>query len=255
VASELRNLGASVEYRLWQLLYEEGWYVCEENVALTPLKAEGDVPPRSFAGHRQFPWVWWSSSGQNPSRQHITVYSNGVPVSPSAYTVNFPKGYISFHASTTGTITADYSHYTVNVIESDVDGEPSANILEMKDLPLVAYDCGTMRNRPWAVGTVGRESTYPVNCYVYGRTKGERDDLTHSIVSRAISFQLLDASGAWLWNDKGDVNSNFNFGLQSQGFFRMGRDPSGTKMKQRANGSDKERFRSVVTFDLVMAHA
>ena len=231
----------SLEYRLWQLLYQDGWSYSEEAVALDPVTSQG-TPANTYGYTNSYPWVFWNAAVKNPSREHITVYRNGVPLSPTSYDVDFINGKIRFKSTVTGNITADISHFTGHVIE----GYPDEDTLKMLDLPIIAYDVEGKKGRPFMIGGSNREYTFPIAIDILAQDKGQVKDLMDSVVNMLLQVPYLDMEGAWLLTKDGDVDSNFNFDLQFQKYLNLGRDPNGSLLKPRTGGSDKEKFRALV---------
>lgn len=242
MASTTRNLSSSLKYRLWQLLYQDGWFCADEGLALSPV----DGVPRAYGIQNGYPWVFWDQAVKNPSRNHITVYRNGVVVSPAAYVVNFDRGYVQFKQAVTGAITADLTHFTVNLTE----GFPDDAQLLAAALPVVSFSVGGKGGRPFAIGGDVAEWTYPIEIDVLARNDGEAKDLMDGIAERMRRVPLLDCSDAWLLGTDGDVNPNFNFDLAFVGGLRIDPYPRGRLLDPRRNATDKERHPALVTLSV-----
>ena len=244
MASTTRNVSMSLQYRLWQLMYQWGWYYSDEAAPLASVSGDG-VPPYSYSYSidNGYPWVFWDANTKNPSLAHITVYRNGVPVSPAIYAVDFAQGRISFKSQVTGAISADVSHFTFHLTE----GYPDKDRLEMLDLPIIAYEVEGKRGSPFAIGTVARDWSFPVTIDILAQDDGQRKDLLDSITYGLLRMPFFDMAGAWLLTPQGDINTSFNADIQRQGILRVARDPDGRMLPPRQGGSDKERWRAMVT--------
>ncbi len=248
--SNINNIDLSTEYSIWRILAQKGWVIPYEGVALTPTTGTNTdgitIPANSFTSIlTKHPWCFFDTAFKNTDRSRLTVYRDGVLVSPGNYTVDYKNKRITFPSTTTGTLTAD-----VETFASDVtDGYPTAEILQTSDLPIVAYEMESIGGKAFAVGTAASDWSHRMNIDILANDKGTRDGLVNDIMVGIAALPLLDMSEFKFLDFNGDFNPHFSFNTHFKGNLRVG-TRNVALLHPRRGGSDKERNRAYITFDI-----
>lgn len=236
------NIAHSLEYRLWQILFQAGWKVPATGVNLVPVAgAEHTYAVPEI----RFRWVFLDSSGKNTSNEHVKVYRNGDLVPSDQYSVDFEHGQIIFASPIAGTLTADITYFAATVREGYPDPD-ELNLLTMSDLPIIAYAIEAQDARPFAIGDGRRDRWYNVTVDLLTTDKTQTKLLTDDLMDRLPHVGLLDTSAQWVLTPIGTANVAFNFDDQLSIYLRVD-DLRSITLKPRLGGSDKERNRALVT--------
>lgn len=237
-----RDLTLSIEYRIYQLMAQRGWVFSETAVAMTAITGD-NIPANSYtAASIMQPWYFFDNSILNTSRSKVVIYRNGTVLNPTAYTVDFRHGRISFPAHASGTITADITHFAAEVRE----GYPQDEELSMATLPIAAFNIEGKQPKPFAVGSATDLNTYPLTIDLLCENDGQRKDLADDILDGIRAIPLLEMAGHSFLLPNNDINPDFNYTSQMLGFANVfGRNAR--TLEPRTGGLDKERFRSMLT--------
>ena len=253
----LRDISMSIEYRLWQLMYNAGWYV---SVNAAPLVADTrtGAPANSYCiqdtGFGLKPWVFFDANTVNSRPDHITIYSNGNPANPGTYSLDFLNGRVSFNNPTTATISADLYFFPFNVRKGYPKETAATQLLQQSELPIIAYETTGFGGPPCDLRSTARDNRIPLTVYLMCRNDGERMDMGHDISRGLTTVQIFDMRSQWILTPTGNNNLNFNAGVQTQGWLRVGRDPEYRAINPVVNASTKQMFQGMVSTEFRCAY-
>ena len=256
MATTLRNISSSLEYRLWQIMAQKDWLLHYTSLRLQP--AGSDAPTNTFttatttttaataARTVPHPWCFFDQRGVNADRSRLRVYADGGLINPSTYAVCHLNHWITFHdAPPPGVLTADLDVFAAKVTDSYPEGE----VLEQAGLPLIAHAIEGLDGAAFAVGTTMVDWNCHVTLDLLFQDRGTRADLTYDLARHLAAMPLLDMSKAAFLTPEGDANLEFNFQRQNRGYLRV--SPRHCRfLAPRRGGSSKERYRALITFDL-----
>ncbi|MCL2641673.1 MAG: hypothetical protein FWD53_12565 [Phycisphaerales bacterium] len=242
------NIARSIEYRLWQILFQAGWVVSAKGVALTSNDRVTYSAPAI-----KFLWVFFDSSGKNAATDHITVYQDGVMVPADQYVVNFDKRQIVFAAPTTGKITADIAYFAATIREGYPEPR-TLDLLTLDDLPVIAYELHGQNPRPFAIGDGRRDRHYRVTIDLLARDKTQKKILSDDLVEKLVRVGLLDVTTTWVLTSAGTVDPGFDYDSQFRIWLRV-EDLGSNAIQPRiegtlggtGGGADKENHRVMIT--------
>ena len=248
--SNINNIDLSTEYTLWRILAQKGWTIPYEGLPLTPVSGTDvdgtTIPANSFTSvSTRHPWCFFDARVKNTDRSRITVRRNGVVISAGGYLVDYKHKRVTFPSITTGTLTVDVETFAVDV----TDGYPTAEVLQTSDLPIIAYEMETITGKPFAVGTAASDWSYRMNIDILANDSGTRAGLVNDIMVQIVALPLLDMSEFKFLDSNEDYNPHFNFDTQFRGNLRVG-PRNVVLLHPRRGGSDKERNRAFITFDV-----
>jgi hypothetical protein len=240
MAARTKQIQDSIEYRLCQILFQQGWVVPLENVALIATAA-----PNVYTIESQFPWVYFDNAGQNTSDTNVRVYRDGTILANSEYLVDYRERKITILSPVSGDLTADVLTFACNIRR----GYPTDQELELVDLPVIAFECDDQSTKPFAIGTSQRHRVHPLTVDILASNDPQRIDLSDDLVDYLIRTPLIDTDASPTLKNNGQRNDQFDFsdalvcwvvvdGLRAN------------RVAPRQNGSEKEQFRSLIRADL-----
>jgi hypothetical protein len=239
---ELYNLGLSVHYRLYSILRQQGWFYTEFGVEME--QPDADADPLLYH-HPDFkrPFVFLDDNyAAWPSG--VKVYDKGVPLPSGRYVVDYMNSTIRLTVSPSGAVTADLTMYTVNVREGYLEGEE----LEKANLPVIAWDTETDENMPFSIGPGPKWRTRYISIDIFASNRIEQKNLTESVGRGISKLPYLDFTDHAPLDEENKLDPAFDFADQWDGNLHMPDGIRGELLKPRQDGSEKERYRSLVTF-------
>jgi hypothetical protein len=243
-----RNTSLSIEYRLWQILAQAGWFT---SVTGELLVADPTNPLAFGSADIKQPWVFLDADAKNASRDRVNVYLDGTLVNPMSYKINFLTGQVIFPSAPTGAVTADFDYFVAGVIENFEEGDDQvvAKILEVITLPVVAYGLSGFSGTGFAIGSTALDRSYPLTIDALCQDDGQKKDLGDDLVRYLACIPMIDFTTHSPLNADRDVDTEFDFDGQKLGYLR----PSGFGLSfpnPRKGGSDKEKHRALVTVNV-----
>jgi len=240
------NIARSIEYRIWQILFQAGWKVQVKGVAMTSGDRITYTPPPSPAS--KFMWVFLDSSGKNASTEHVTVYKDGEVVPADQYVVNFDKRQVAFSVPITGKITADITYFAATVREGYPEPR-TLDLLTLEDLPIIAYELHGQDPRPFAIGDGRRDRHYRITIDLLAKDKTQKKILSDDLVERLARIGLLDAKATWVLTAAGTADVSFDYDSQFRTWLRVADLGSNAILPRSGGGGggDKENHRVLIT--------
>lgn len=162
----------------------------------------------------------------------------------STYTVNYILGGIKDPDSVPTTVTYTYNYVSV------VDGWPGSVV---PDLPVVSIDVYSQKRSGLQLGP-GFISRRAVDLHIFGSTAAERDDLKELLFDALYSksTSVLDYSAGDYITPTGYYDSTFSASAVSVGPRMFFENVSERNVSNFVDWSDINRYRAVVSFDLVV---
>jgi hypothetical protein len=245
MASELRNIELSVDYRIWVILRQQGWFVDLHGIPLTASQ-DAEDPANTFATADRMPWVFLDEFGDVDATT-VKVYAGGVLLNANTYAVDYLRGSITFTgAPPAGAITADVLVSAAHVVE----GYPDDEWLKNNALPVVAWQNTNAAGEAFGIGTVLEDRTFFFTIDIIANNKGERSDLRSDLHHQIIRVEYYDMSGHQPLRGDGSIDVGFDPHSQFLETMKMTRKPRSETINPRVGGLDKERHRALVTFQV-----
>lgn len=249
--SESRNVYLSVEYRIWGILRQQGWYNQFNGVTLTPLSGieeltQDPYPANTFQYQDYIRPIVFIDEFNNPSPSGLVVYVNNVPQPSGNYTVDWIDQRITFPAAPTGTVTADMTLFDVMVRE----GYPEQHELQVLDLPVIAVEIINDDGRDAVLGTFLQFNNRFVNLFVMAKNRGQRMDLTNDMRRWVRFVPYIDYSWGEPLDENNALDLSFNYADALIDRMACPHGVKGDYLQPRQGGLDKERYRSLISFEL-----
>lgn len=241
MAARTRQLQDSIEYRLSQILFQQGWVISQENLSLVAVAGEADT----YTITSTLPWVFFDVAGKNTSDANVRVYRDGAMLPNSDYEVDYRLRRIIILSPAPGSLTADITTLACHLWR----GYPTEEELELLDLPVVAFTVDDQSTQPFAIGTSLRHRIHPLQVDLLAANDTQQVDLADDIVDFLIRTGLIDTSISSPLQDNGRRNEQFDFDAAFVCWIQVA-GLRGKRVAPRQNGSEKERFRSLITADL-----
>lgn len=175
----------------------------------------------------------------NPSG--VSIYDVNRKLDISEFSVDYINSTVQLNSTPSGSITADYSYYTITVMDSF----PEAEVFENTDLPMISIDFDAQDDDDYAIGQQKSFWTSTFYIDIFAINDGMRLDLTDRIQKIMKKWIPQLRFNEYPLNYNGTINTDFDWNTE---FVRWIKMPRKTRATMINNGSlsDKERFRSVV---------
>lgn len=243
--TETRNVSLSTYYRIWSILRQQGWWYHVDDCNLVP-DTRPNAPDYSyFYSDNPRPYVFIDEFNE-VSPSGVKVYVGGIPQPSGAYSIDCVNARVIFPAAPSGSITADLSIFNVIVRE----GYPEDEELMLLDLPVVAYQLETDDKNWFAIGTTVQKKSRDITISMMARNEGERQDLTDDIATNIRFVPYVDYSAAKPLNETFGLDFNFQYADQFVNPLIILGEIHGTYLRPRQGGSDKERYRTMIAFQV-----
>lgn len=238
----LYNISMSVHYRIWHQLVQHGWTVQRNGIQMVELEGIG-IPNHTYYAPQSNPWVFLDAD-QQPWPSGVTVYDAGNPLPSGNYTIDYMTPSVTLDAAPSGAVTVDALTSFVRV----VDAYPTEEQLEKWQLPIIAVEIPGSRLSPFDIGSSAMWVTPDVTIDVLCQNQSQRLVLPHTIMRYIKYLPLRDYRTGAPINEDGTLNMDYAPGDHTQDLMNMSDQPSLRNLSPRTGGSDKERFRSLITF-------
>jgi len=262
MASSLRDISMSIEYRLWQIMCQGGWMIDNDYCDLVP-DVRADAPPNSFCLSFDmggpdpvegggYPWVFWDANAINTNHDNQTIYYNGQVANTSNYSIDFLNGRVSFTTPIQGTITGDINYFPFHLMEG-YPHRTTATIIMDRSLPIIAFTVNGMGGPACDLRSAACDYRIPLSIYIMAQNDGWRKDVCDSLVKGLRRMPYFDISSCWMLTAAGDSNLNFNAALQLNNYLRVGRDPEARLTPPMVNASSKQEYQATVNVEYRIA--
>lgn len=249
--SEGKNIVTSVEYRLWGILRQNGWWNTYLDSPLTQSTGVDEVTKIPIPDNTYFyeanphPFVFIDPFNE-VTASGFAVYDDGIPLSPSGYSIDYMNARITLNLPPSGAVTADLNIFEVGVRS----GYPDDHELELMDLPVVAFQPQTDDGEPFFIGTALQLNRRYFNIYIMAKNRGQQVDLMNDLRKFIRYIPYVDYSDHEPLNENKQLDLEFSYAdqLESQMFVLGG--IRGTYLEPRPGGSDKEKFRALIAFEI-----
>jgi hypothetical protein len=175
----------------------------------------------------------------NPSG--VQIFDNDRQLDVSEYTVNYVDSTVQLNATPSGSITADYQFYTINLL----DAFPEGDVFEATDLPMMSIDFAESYDEDYAIG---QQMSFWISDFfidIFASNDGMRMDLMDRMQKGLRKWipQLRFTEHPIKYD--GTINEDFIWEDQFVRWIKLNRKTSGSLINS-GTFSDKERFRAVV---------
>lgn len=185
--------------------------------------------------------------------QSLSIYDAGIELASDAYEVDYLDGTITLDALPSGTVTADYNFWTVNVI----DAFPDADTFESADLPLVSIDIMEQTATPFSLGDTQQFWSVQYFIDIFATDDGTRLDMMDGIQQYLAKYRipLIDFSDHMPLSYDGSINTSYDYDTQFSKWLvpHPNGKPKGSLLNTGTT-SDKEKYRALVEGTLKDVH-
>lgn len=200
---------------------------------------EDTTVPNTYAFERRNVAYADPSGRINPSG--VKIYDATRELDLSEFTVNYILNVVTLNATPSGTVTSDYSHYPIEVI----DAFPTSDEFEKLDLPVISIDFEEQTDSPYAIGQ--QESYWKKSFFIdiFATNDAMRIDLMDRLQKSLKKWiPIVDFSEMPI-NYSGNINEDFDWEDQFIYWMKIRGKTRGTLLNL-GSVSDKERYRASI---------
>lgn len=242
---ETRNVSLGVYYRIWGILRQKNWWYQVTDVSLN-LDTRTNAPAHSYCySNDTRPYVFVDEFNEVwPSG--VKVYLGGIPQPSGTYAVDYINARVTFPASPSGSVSADLAIFNAIVRE----GYPEDEELVLLDLPVIAYEVKSEDKEWFAIGLGYQKKQRDIVISIMARNQGERQDLTDDISTNVRFVPYVEYCDHKPLNETFGLDFGFSYADQFVDRLIILGDIQGDYLRPRPGGSDKERYRSMIAFQV-----
>lgn len=246
--SEIGNIEQSIHHRILCILRQRKWFFQKNNVVMTKVTPTDNIT--YWIGKDQS-WVFLTDDGQTWD-SGVTVKVAGVIANRSLFRIDHVNGRVVFTSPPVGQVTVDLYINQCKVHKGYLDEET----LEKSELPVVAWTIEGTTGEAFSIGTSDQDRTRYCTIEIAGRNHDEARDICEDIFRFINYLPFLEMSSHQPLDYQGEIDPAFNYVDQwvdtpsGKEVLRMPIKPRVTMLPPRAGGTDKEKHRALINFEV-----